>query len=217
MQATHPIRILIYLAVLLTLFADPAPAKACSCMADVTIADNFATQDAAFTGRAVRIVDNYAPPYSSADFLLDKLGSSDTFFTYFIHNNRRDLGFSVFFKVFDSWKGIGTSYIEVNTGRGDGDCGYSFRLKREYLIYANRAYGIPGNYWVTSTCSGNSPLSVSTEDLSYLNTFPMLPLKSTLPILWTERDTVISALLLTPIAAIIGIKRRRLQKRQLLI
>lgn len=212
-------RLVLCIGILFSLLAHPSSAKACSCVADVTIPDNFAMHDAVFTGKVVRIVDNYAPIFSTLDYLIYKLGYPSYFFRHFIENDERRLGFSIFFKVINSWKGLDASFIEVSTGRGTGDCGYSFLTHEEYLIYLSHAYGIPGNDWVTSICSGNSILSAtSTEELNYLNTFPILPLKTTIPTLWTEKDTIISALLLIPIASIIFIKRRRqLQKRHQLL
>src|SRR5215203_4855112 len=128
-------RLMICVAILFTLLAHPSPASACSCEADVTIPDNFAQHDTVFTGKVVRIVDNYSPIFSTLDSIMNKFG----FPPYFFHEDGIYWGYSVFFKVIDSWKGVRNAYVEVDTGKGMGDCGYSFTIDTEYLIYATHA------------------------------------------------------------------------------
>ena len=215
MKTSNQIRVVVCVVILFTLLAHPSRARACSCVADVTIPDNFAQHAAVFTGKAIRVVDNYSPIFSTFDYILYKLGRPNYFFDQFVRNDEKRLDFSVFFKVLNSWEGLEKTFVEVNTGRGGGDCGYSFAANTEYLIYANHAYGIPDNYWVTGICGRTSELAFAAEDLDYLNTFPTLPLKSTLPIMLTEKDVIILSL---PFLIIVGvfvfIKVSRKNKRQ---
>jgi hypothetical protein len=205
------IRLTICVAALLTLLAHPSPASACSCEADVTIPDDFAQHDAVFTGKVARIVDNYSPIFSTLDSIMNKFG----FPPYFFHEDGIYWGYSVFFKVIDSWKGVRNAYVEVDTGKGMGDCGYSFTIDKEYLIYATHAYAIPDNYWVTGICGRTSELAFAAEDLDYLSAFPTLPLKSTLPIRLTEKDVIILGLpFLITVGVLLFIRLRRKNKRQ---
>lgn len=206
------IRLTICVAILFTLLAHPSRASACSCAADVTIPDSF-SNDAIFTGKAVRIVDNYAPIFSSLDYIMSKLGYPNYFFYHFVHNDERRLGFSVFFKVINSWKGVEKTLVEVNTGRGDGDCGYLFTVGEEYLVYANHAYGIPDNYWVAGICSRTAELSNAKEDLNYLTSMPTIPLQFSIPIPWVEQDFIFFLLSVILLGLII-FTRRRMQTRK---
>lgn len=209
------IRLVICLLVVLNLFTQPSIAYACSCVADITIPENFAIHDAVFAGKVVRIVDNYSPFYSTADHILYRLDQPSYFFYKFVRNDEKRLGFSIFFKVTNSWKGIESTYVSVNTGRGGGDCGYSFSQNKEYLIYAGYGYGIPGNYWVTSICSGNSIFTHDLEDLKYLNTKPSLSLKYSIPVFWTENDSItLSLLTLFGVALVLLQKNIRNNKKK---
>jgi|SRR5688572_29763691 len=214
MRTATYVRIAVCTAILFTLLAHTSPAKACSCVADVTLHNNFASHDAVFTGKVVRIVDNYAPYFSTVDYILYRLGYSFYFFDHFVHNDARRLGFGVFFKVINSWKGVEKSFVEVNTGRGGGDCGYTFEMGKEYLVYASYAYGIPDNYWVTGICSRNATLPDATEDLNYLNSLPQLSPKFALPIPWAEKDTITFVLAMVIIGAVAFARRRGRIRRQ---
>lgn len=214
MKFANLIRYIVCLSILLTLLARPSPVSACSCVADVTIPNNFTQHAAVFTGKVTRIADNYAPYFSTADYILDRLGNPNYFFYHFVRNDERRLGFSVFFKVINSWKGVEKSFVEVNTGRGGGDCGYTFEMGKEYLVYASYAYGIPDNYWVTGICSRNATLPDATEDLNYLNSLPQLSPKFALPIPWAEKDTITFVLAMVIIGAVAFARRRGRIRRQ---
>ena len=207
------IHLMICVAILFTLFARPSSVDACSCAAGVTVTEEFAQDDAVFTGTVIRIVDHYAPIFAYLDYILSKLGSSPYFFYHFVENDERRLGFSVFFKVIDSWKGVEKTLAEVNTGRGGGDCGYQFVVGEEYLVYANPAYGIPDNYWVTGICTRTAPLSNAKEDLNYLASIPIIPLQFSIPIPWVEEDWIFFLLSLIALGLII-VTRRHIKIRK---
>ena len=62
-------------------------------------------------------------------------------------------------------RGIDANEVEVVTGMGDGDCGNSFRLGGQYLVYA---YRTEGKMLSTSICTRTRPLSEATADLEYV-------------------------------------------------
>jgi hypothetical protein len=212
---TRNIRLAVCLAILFTFLARPSPVSACSCVADVTLPDNFALHDAVFAGKVIRIVDNYAPIFSSLDYMMFKMGYHNYFFDHFVHNAERRLGFSIFFKVINSWKGVEKTLAKVHTGRGDGDCGYPFAVGEKYLVYANPAYGIPGNYWVAGICSRTAELTSANEDLNYLTSIPTKPLQFAIPIPWAEQDLIFLLLSLIVLGLIIFIRRRLLTRKQI--
>src|ERR671918_2466413 len=76
---TH-IRIAVCIAILFTVLAQPSPAKACSCVEEISILDEIAQYDAIFTGKVLRIVDNYKPIFSTLDSILFKFGFRPYFF-----------------------------------------------------------------------------------------------------------------------------------------
>jgi hypothetical protein len=47
-----------------------------------------------------------------------------------------DTGKVFLFQVQSVWKGVDQTEVLVQTGRGDGDCGYHFQLGKNYLVYA---------------------------------------------------------------------------------
>lgn len=211
MTRSNRIRIAICLGILFTLFAYPSPAEACSCIVAGPPSSEFPQANVVFTGKVIRITDNYYPIFSFLDWVMSKLGMR----SYHFYQGKL-YGYSVFFTVDKSWKGIKEKVVEVHTGYGGGDCGYSFTVGSDYLVYAYYAYGVPGNYWITSICSRTAESSNAAEDFSYLNTLPTVPLQSGLPILWTEKDLLLFSSLLTLIVAAIVIftkHRRQIQTK----
>ena len=201
------IRIAVCLCIFFNLFFHPLPVSACSCVERGTLFAEFSQHDAIFTGKVLRIVDNYTPIYSTVDDILIKLGFSP----YFFYKGGKLWGYSVFFNVIESWKGVQTTIVQVDTGYGMGDCGYSFRPDREYLIYASHAYGVVDDYWVTSICSRKADLKAANEDLNYLNSKRSLSLRYFLPILWTEKDSIVLALISLPFICVVILLRKKSQ------
>jgi hypothetical protein len=69
--------------------------------------------------------------------------------------------------VTNVWKGPLTDTVEVSSGQGGGDCGYTFKIDQTYLIWANiQNYGM----MVTNSCHRNSLLERS-PDIDRLNHF----------------------------------------------
>ena len=66
----------------------------------------------------------------------------------------------------------GQKEIEIVTGIGGGDCGYSFQTRVDYIIYAHK--NSEGRL-ETGICSRTRPLTQAAEDLAYLHAFPQLP------------------------------------------
>lgn len=66
----------------------------------------------------------------------------------------------------------GQEEIEIVTGMGGGDCGYSFQTGVDYVIYA---YKNSEGRLETGICSRTRPLTQAAEDLAYLRAFTQLP------------------------------------------
>ena len=196
MRMTNMIRFFVFAVILFALFAHPKLASACSCVMPDAPAEEFAQSDAVFTGKVIRMVDNYFPVLATLDRILNGVGLQ----SYFFNRNGKYWGYSVYFAVRDSWKGITETIVEANTGYGGGDCGYSFVVGNDYLVYAHLGYGKPDGYWVTGNCSRNSELASATEDLTYLNTLPKLPLRPSLGLVGLLIGKFAPALTLTLIA-----------------
>jgi hypothetical protein len=69
------------------------------------------------------------------------------------------------------------SEIEVLTGQGGGDCGYSFQVGTDYVIYANK--DAEGSL-VTGICSRTKPLAQAIEDVDYFRAMAGAPATSSL-------------------------------------
>ncbi len=158
MKNINLFRLLVCLVILLNLFIRPTSVYACSCVVPGPPSEAFSQYDAVFIGRVIKTTF-----LQSIILLFLDRGQMDP-------ETKRYWGYDVTFAVSKSWKLVDTAYIQVTTGYGGGDCGYSFLTGKEYLVYANHAYGEPGNYLVSSICGRNAELSDAEEDLKYLNT-----------------------------------------------
>lgn len=72
----------------------------------------------------------------------------------------------VSFAVLQPFQGVEGAEVEVATGRGGGDCGYSFRKGETYLVYAYG--GRDGQPLRTGICTRTRPVSDASEDLEFL-------------------------------------------------
>src|SRR6185503_2283151 len=178
MTTSKIVRFIVSMSLIMVIFAHPASASACSCIGPGLPDQEFQKSNAVFTGKVLGIVDEYVPVYSALDRILVAMGEQP----YFWIKAGRYVGYRVHFRVHNSWKGVEQTTVLVDTGYGMGDCGYPFAVSSDYLVYASHPYGIPDNYWVTSTCSRNAEISAAGTDLRYLNTLPLLPLRSSIQI-----------------------------------
>jgi hypothetical protein len=67
-------------------------------------------------------------------------------------------------RVERSWKGPSCTELKVETGRGDGDCGYPFEVGKSYLVYAHK----DGEVLRTNICTRTRPMDIAEEDLTAL-------------------------------------------------
>jgi hypothetical protein len=178
MKTTKYIRVVVCLSLMIVLLAHPTTASACSCAGPSSPTQEFQESNAVFTGKVLRIVDEYVPIFSTLDRVLTAIGQQ----SYFWSQAGRYVGYRIYFGVNSSWKGIAKTTVMIDTGYGAGDCGYPFAVNNDYLVYASYPYGIPDNYWVTSICSRNAEISAAREDLRYLNTLPTLSLNPSIQI-----------------------------------
>ena len=178
MSTSKSVRLIVCMSLLVIIFARPTSASACSCAKSSVPDQEFQKSNAVFTGKVLGIVDEYVPVYSTMDRILVAMGEHP----YFWIKAGRYVGYRVHFRVHNSWKGVEQTTVLVDTGYGMGDCGYPFAVSSDYLVYASHPYGIPENYWVTSICSRNAEISAAGTDLRYLNTLPLLPLRSSIQI-----------------------------------
>lgn len=70
------------------------------------------------------------------------------------------------FSVEQSFLGVEAAEVDVATGMGGGDCGYSFATGQRYLVYAYRT--TKGNRLMTSICTNTKPYEKATDDLQFL-------------------------------------------------
>ena len=75
------------------------------------------------------------------------------------------------FSVEQAYLGVAGLEVEIFTGRGSSDCGFTFQTGQRYLIYADRYK----NKLITSTCMRTKPFSEATEDIAYLGTLSSAP------------------------------------------
>lgn len=68
-------------------------------------------------------------------------------------------------RVESNWKGAEGNEIVIVTGKGDGDCGYSFTVGQKYLIYA---YQTSNSQLSTNICQRTALLSDAEKDVAIL-------------------------------------------------
>ena len=110
--------------------AAPSSLLACSCAGPMTEQESFDRADAVFTGRVVRVRT-----------VRDTTGWE-----------RRAVTFAV-----GRWEKGGERHtVVVRTGMGGGDCGFEFRKRRTYRVFAGRG---PDGGLGTGICSGTRQIS----------------------------------------------------------
>lgn len=155
-------------ALVLGLFAQPAPAHACSCVMPDPPAPAFTHTDAVFIGTTVGAFDLKKGP-SWLDELQRWLGGSVMPIVY---------GMGYTFSVQAAWKGVTTTEVLVHTGYGGGDCGLPFGMGQRYVIYA---YQSSQGHLETNICTRTAEYSHASSDLAYLTTLPTLTLTPVVP------------------------------------
>jgi hypothetical protein len=68
-------------------------------------------------------------------------------------------------RVIESWKPVTAKEATVYTGRGGGDCGYSFQIGENYLVYA---YKYNKTVLGTNICQRTQKLRDAAQDLRLL-------------------------------------------------
>jgi hypothetical protein len=126
------------LVVLGLVLLSPSVASACSCVGDVPLCQSFWQADAVFSGEVLSF---------------ENLGTNTLF-------QRRVARI----RVERAWRGDVQGTVEVRTGAGGGDCGYSFRRGRKYLVYA---YKTQDGKLTTGICSPTKLLDKAALDLAY--------------------------------------------------
>jgi hypothetical protein len=120
------------------LLLSPSAAAACSCPGDVPLCQSFWQADAVFSGDVLSFED--------------------------LNTNRLFQRRVARIRVEHAWRGQVHGTVEVRTGAGGGDCGYSFRPGRKYLIYA---YETQDGKLTTGICSPTKLFDRAAADLAY--------------------------------------------------
>lgn len=138
--------LLLTLASLLVTLVSAARAEACSCMMPGPPCQEFGEASAVFVGTVTGVVSK---PLKTPDGDEEPGWATRTFK----------------FTVTEAFSGVEGTTVEVSTGLGGGDCGYTFARGASYLVYASRSKdGTLG----TSICSRTRPAPGATEDLAFL-------------------------------------------------
>jgi hypothetical protein len=124
----------LFLAVLLT----GRPAGACTCVGVGAPCQAFFEVSAVFVGKVLSVDDHRE---SSA------------------LTERR-----VRLEVAEAFRGVTSQELDVDTGRGGGDCGYPFKLGESYLVYAHAK---DGQTLTTSICTRTMALRDAQNDLAF--------------------------------------------------
>jgi hypothetical protein len=151
------IRALTIAALLLGLLAWPSPAWACSCVPPEPPAVVLARADAVFLGKVTQIDD---PQWLAriVPWLPVTYSSADPVYAHF--------------DVSDSWKGVSTTTVQVETAASSASCGFAFEVGKQYIVYA---YDSAGKL-MTGLCTRTTEAALAAADLAYLGAQPKLTL-----------------------------------------
>ena len=136
--------LVVVMAVVGWLTVSSPPVQACSCSPVGTPCESYGTANAVFVGTAVSVRTEDRPKTENPDAWYD----------------RRAYKFS----VEQSYLGVDGTEVEIFTGLGGGDCGYSFKIGQRYLVYAHSYQ----NRLSTNICARTRPFASATEDLAFL-------------------------------------------------
>jgi hypothetical protein len=139
------LRTLYIVAFAAVLFA-PVRAWACSCIEEGPACQAFFRTHAVFVGRVLGVTD-----FTAAT---DISGRTFTF-------ARRHVRLT----VSESFSGVQSNEVTVDTGAGGGDCGYPFVVGESYLVYA---YAASDGTLGAGICSRTRPVHDASTDLVYL-------------------------------------------------
>lgn len=137
------------LACLLVFAATPERADACSCAENGPPCQEYWAAAAVFSARVTGI-----EPFETT---LEVGGGKERF-------SVPRPGFRVTLSVIDAFRGVVDRTVVIHTGRGDGDCGYPFRVGSSYFVYGHR--DSESRLWVY-ICSRTAPLDKAGEDLKH--------------------------------------------------
>lgn len=130
---------------LITAVLWPSPADACSCASwTPPLCESFWRHSAVFVGEVVEITE--------IDMRSEAIG------------NRLLRRKRVKFQVERSFRGPTADHLEVHTGMGHGDCGYSFTRGQKYVVFASSWNGELS----VSVCGPTQPLSAAGKTLAHL-------------------------------------------------
>jgi hypothetical protein len=139
--------LLLTLASLLVTLVSAARAEACSCMMPGPPCQEFGEASAVFVGKVTGVVSG--KPLKSSDGGEEPGWATRTFK----------------FAVTEAFSGVEGKAVEVSTGLGGGDCGYTFMKGTSYLVYASRS---KDGTLSTGICSRTRPALGATKDLAFL-------------------------------------------------
>ncbi len=129
------------------IFARSERVSACSCVGPIPVCQAVWQTDAVFTGEVLAVTDEKRATTTNQTPELQS-------------------GRQVRVRVLESFRGEAAKEIDVFTGSGGGDCGFTFQTGASYLIYAYR-HPATGRL-STGICSRTKLLANASEDLAYL-------------------------------------------------
>lgn len=141
-------KMIMLLAIVFIFVISSFSAFACSCIMPGTVAEEVERADAVFLGT------------------VDAVGANA--YGKYVYNLAIEYVYEpliVTFVVQEYWKGVFSEPLVIQTGQGDGDCGYPFEEGKEYLVYA---YADENDDLHANICSRTALVSDAEKDLATL-------------------------------------------------
>ncbi len=155
-------RVLVFFGIVVIFSFAGSAVMACMCGGGGgTPCDGYGKAAAVFVGTVTRVRES--EQYKGKDVAeIRKLGDS----------GELDWGPMAYkFSVEQAYLGVAGSEVEIFTGRGSSDCGFTFQTGQRYLVYAQRYK----DKLITSTCMRTKPFNEASEDIAYLGTLSSAP------------------------------------------
>jgi hypothetical protein len=132
----------------LIVFISSRPSFGCSCIGGVPTCNTYWSTDTVFLGRVTKI---QGIPGTGA-------GPSAEWPATLVD-----------FQITEHFRGASGTSITIRTGRGGGDCGYTFEPGKTYLVFAS------GSPLTTGICNPTMPVERADETLAYIRKAPLEP------------------------------------------
>ena len=165
--------VVLTVALFTCLLGRPAPALACSCAGRAPVPRALTVADAVFVGEVTRVAradSIWGRGWVIARALWAEFWGKDDLYVDKYYRSAR-YGRVAQVRILENFKGMDALRAVIQTGDGDGDCGYELAKGTQHLFYVYREADAlePGSSFLSVTvCSRTAPVEAAGADVGEL-------------------------------------------------